>query len=1233
MFFYPDLPISRNRHDIIAAINSHSIVIVVGETGSGKTTQLPKIALEAYHKRHPNADESHQRVGCTQPRRIAAASVAKRVAEECRSPLGEFVGYQVRFEEKATADTRIKFMTDGILLAETQNDPLLRQYHTLIIDEAHERSLNIDFLLGYLKLLVERRSDLKVIISSATLDAVGFADFFTDAPILHIEGRTFPVEMHYLAPTEDEELPQHIRRALRWISDLDSKGDVLIFLPGEREIRETTELLEGQHYANTLILPLYARLGLAEQQRVFTPHKTMRRVVLATNVAETSLTIPGIIYVIDSGLARISRYSPARQIQRLQIEPISQASARQRAGRCGRVSEGICIRLYDEEDWKERPEFTDPEIRRSALAAVILRMKALGLPELTEFPLPDPPSPKLITEGYRTLRELSALDKQRQLTPLGRNLAKLPVDPRLGRMILQSQKENCVHEALILIAGLSIMDPRERPQEVAQKADNAHRRWKHEDSDFLTLLNLWHDLLRYQEKGQWKRNALRKYCRETFLNYRRVLEWSNLYDDLSRLIKDALKLPIKKLFTPEELLGRSAALHRMILSGVPRQFGLWNQDERIYEGANGQSFALFPGSALFGRKKRPQWVMGVELVETTRLWMRRCALLEPEWVEEVAPHLCEAKHAHAHWDEQQGAVYATERIVCGGLVVVDKRRVHFGRIAPDKARAIFIEEGLLGNKLRQKTPCLEHLENMELLIREREIKVRKIDQLWCQDAVLEYYQNNIPAECFTAKWFYRWYGEEQKKDTHFLLIPEKECVYSLWNEYSGEDFPDKISLGKHCLDVFYEYAPGEEDDGITLGIPLAILPEVPDWFPDWGIWGTLAERVELLFRALPKEHRLALHPMADSAHRFVAEHRHKPIEHALIESLVQFTSTYTHIPTYKDQFDLSSLPPEWQTKISILNDQKKEIGFSRNIADLKEKLAPQIRQRFERNAAQHWSATGMTQWTCDTLPESIILGNTQGYPALVDEGETVGLKIFHNALEAAREHRGACVRLARLRHGEQIAHLRKRLPLSMNAKLTLSVLGKQPNRHIEDIISLSIEGGLGKTLPRSAKSFAEAELHLRQNLFTAAQFVGECIEVLVHIQPLVQAAIDEHAHTKFGRPIAEDLSQHLDWLLRAAFLQKAGYYRLPDLVRYAQGLMTRLKRIPLQPIAKELERIQKIAPFWNTWRTALRHHPQSDTLENFGFLLEEFRLSLFSPGIPVKGKISEKRLTETWEGI
>lgn len=1232
MFRYPDLPISRRREDILQAIRENRVVIVVGETGSGKTTQLPKMACEAAGVA-PGRELSRSpgRVGCTQPRRIAAASVARRVAEECGSELGDFVGYQVRFEDRVSGETAVKFMTDGILLAETQGDPDLRQYHTIIIDEAHERSLNIDFLLGYLKLLLERRPDLKVIISSATMDAAGFADFFGGAPIVHVEGRTYPVEMHYLPPAGEEELSRHIVRAVDWLSELDERGDVLIFLPGEREIREAAEALEGRRYRGTMILPLFARLGLAEQQRVFTPHRSLRRVVLATNVAETSLTIPGIIYVIDSGLARISRYSPARQVQRLQIEEVSQASARQRAGRCGRVTEGVCVRLYGEEDFDKRPGFTDPEIRRSSLAAVLLRMKDLGLPEMADFPLPDPPSARLVTEGYRTLRELGALDRRKELTSLGRKLARVPVDPRLGRMILEAKRQNCLAEALVLVAGLSLMDPRERPSEVADKADAAHRRWKDEESDFVAMLNLWRDLSRFRERRQWRRNPLRKYCGEAFLNFRRVLEWGNLRDDLDRLVRDVFRWKVAELEEKPEARPTYAALHRMILSGVPRQFGLWNPEEKSYRGANGQSFAVFPGSGIFGRKKRPEWIMGVELVETTRLWMRRCARLAPEWVEQVAPHLCEAKHANAKWDEKQGAVYATERVVCGGLTVVDGRRVHFGRLYPAQAREIFIREGLMTGAMRSKPDFLRSLEALKKEVQSFEVKIRKPEQLWCEEAVYEFFDRRIPADCCTLDGFLKWRSQAESGNRKVLQPRREEVVYSLWNEVRPEAYPDSIRCAGEEYRVFYEYAPGEEDDGLTLCVSLDQLGNVPAWLPDWGVPGTLADRAEVLFRGLPKELRIALQPVAGAAARFAESRMGVEPDGPLNVCLTEFVRRETGRPCYPDQFMPESLPYEWRTKVCVQDARGRELGFGLDLEELRARLAPQVKRHFERQASSHWSATGMKKWTCDDLPGELQLGSLTGYPALTDEGESVGMKVFHDPSEAADSHRAGCVRLARLNHADQINHLRKRLPLSLSGKMSLTVLGGDPSRNLEDLIGLCIEGGLGKVLPRSAREFAAAELHLRQNLFSCAEFVCKGWETLVRMESDVQRAISEYGGTRHGEAIAADLRRQLDWMFRPAFLQRTGYYRYPDLLRYAEGLGVRLKRIPQQPIGRELERLDKLNVFWEPWARERAARPESLVLEEFAWLLDEYRLSLFSPGVPVKGKISEKRLQEAWE--
>ncbi|MDF1813350.1 MAG: ATP-dependent RNA helicase HrpA, partial [Verrucomicrobiales bacterium] len=883
---YPDLPVAREKDTILSAMEKHQVVVVVGDTGSGKTTQLPKMAMEFADKH----GIKRGRVGCTQPRRIAAASVAQRVAEEMKTTLGNVVGYQVRFLEKVSKDTSLKFMTDGILLAETQGDILLKQYHTIIIDEAHERSLNIDFLLGYLKRLLPKRRDLKVLISSATLDAGGFAEFFDNCPIVEVEGRTFPVEVENLPAQDREDLPRHVARAVENISEYDERGDILVFLPGEREIRECGDMLEGRQYRATDICPLFARLGLGDQQRIFSPSPGRRRIVLATNVAETSLTIPGIVYVIDSGLARVSRWNPGRQVQRLQIEPVSQASARQRKGRCGRVSEGICIRLYDEDDFQERPEFTDPEIRRSSLAGVILRMKSLGLPDITEFPFLDPPKTGNITEGYRTLREIGALNKAKELTETGRKLARIPVEPRLGKMLVTAAETGCLGPVLIIVSGLTVMDPRERPAEKKEAADKAHAQWEDEDSDFLSFLHLWNELLEFREGRKWKKNQLRKYCKQNFLNFRRVLEWDNLRRELGQLGKGQLKWRWQDFEGHHIETGEYQLIHEALLSGVPRQFGLLDTESKDYKSATGGKFAIFPGSGLFGKKK-PDWLLAFEMVDTTRLWARRVARIDPAWVENVAPHLCRSRYHSAYWNKKQGAVYAKEIVVCGGLHVIDDRRLHYGRIDPAASREIFIRDGLLGDGLIKQPAFLKRIKELKEQVHLMEQKTRRVGGLWHEDAIYEFLCSRIPEEMCTAKAFHRWMRESAHVDA---LMPElSDVILEDPDDIGVGQYPDTLEFAGEEYPLHYLHSPGDACDGVTIELALSQLHNFPDWLPSWGVWGDLEGRVMLLIRSLPKSLRVACQPVAETAVSFLeAWNGWVPTQSLYIE-LAGFLSTKT----------------------------------------------------------------------------------------------------------------------------------------------------------------------------------------------------------------------------------------------------------------------------------------------------------------------------------------------------
>lgn len=1224
---YPDLPISRRREDIITAIRQHQVVVVVGETGSGKTTQLPKMAMEL-------AGESKGKVGCTQPRRLAAASVARRVAEELKSELGGLVGYQVRFEEKISSDTRLKFMTDGILLSEIQHDPDLKQYHTLILDEVHERSLNIDFLLGYLRLLLNRRKDLRLIISSATLDAGGFAEFFDGAPIIQVKGRTYPVDIHYL-PTlnDDEELPAHVVRAVDWLNTLDDHGDVLVFLPGEREIRDVAEKLEGCNLRNTRILPLFARLGLSDQQRIFHPEKGYRHIVLATNVAETSLTIPGIIYVIDSGLARVSRYSPARQVQRLQIEPISKASARQRAGRCGRICEGVCIRLYSEEDWECRPDFTDPEIRRSALAGALLKMKDLGLPEMSEFPLPDPPSNKLVMEGYRTLREIGAFDKARQLTSIGKNLARLPIDPRLGRMLLEAQHEQALPEILVIVAGLGIMDPRERPSDVAQKADQVHAQWKDEDSDFLSLLKLWKNAWQFREGRCWQKNKLRKWCRNNFLNFNRMMEWFNLWEDLTKLVRETLKCKIAPLENEAERQASYAMIHRSILAGVPRQFGLWDIDAREYRGAGGRCFGIFPGSGLFRRKKKSEWVMGVELVDTTRLWMRRVAVLEPEWVEQVAPHLCESHYSGARWDKVQGAVYATERIVCGGLRIIDNRRVHYGRINPSHAREIMIREGLLGDGFRTKPSCIKHLEMIKDEVKQIELKLRRADQIWCEEGVFEYFDKLIPKDCYTAKAFLRWAGNIEKYNPEALQISAQEAMYEYWGKDLLHGFPDEIVYKGEEYVVYYQNDPGAEDDGVTLGVHIDQLQNMPTWLPEWGVPGHLAQRAEYLMRTLPKDLRVFLQPISQKAAYFAELQCGLQPDGPLAQKLAEYVESETGKFCSPSFFDMTRLPAELITKIWVCDDDGEELAFGTDVTELNNRLSKKISHRFNETAADIVSVTGMKEWGCGNLERTIDVAGRTGYVALVDEGESVGVRVFEDELRATESHRCGCLRLILLHHAEQLNHLRKRFPLKLEGKLSLHILGKNPSTNVDDLVNVTAELAMGHPLPRTAEQFACAEMNLRQNLFDAAHQVADIWELIAGTEHTVRNFKDTQQGIRHTERIIADLQRQLDWLLCPRFLWVHGAERLSDLKRYMQGMTERLRRIWQQPLAKELDRLDVFERVYLPWYRGLQEHIDSPYWIQYGYLLEEYRLAIFAPTISVKGRISEKRLIAAFEKL
>lgn len=1218
---YPnDLPVVEHREEILAAIRTHPVVVVVSETGSGKTTQLPKMVAEAL-------GDDGGRIGCTQPRRLAAASVSKRVAEELQVPLGDYVGYQVRFEDRTSRETRIKFMTDGILLAETQGDRDLMQYEALILDEAHERSLNIDFLLGYVKRLLDRRKDLKLIISSATLDAGAFSEFFasggTPAPVIVAPGRMFPVTEFFLPPFDDEDLSQHVARAVDYLADVEPHGDVLIFLPGEREIRECADVLDGRQYHGTEVLPLFARLGLGDQQRVFNPGNK-RRLILATNVAETSLTIPRIACVIDSGTARVSRWTPGKGVQRLQVEPVSQASARQRKGRCGRVRDGVCVRLYEEMELTERPEFTDPEIRRSSLAGVILRMKALGLPEIDEFPFLDPPAPKAIAEGYRTLREVGALDREKHLTDYGRQMARLPVDPRLGRMLIEARKEHCLAEVLPIVAALESSDPRERPAEKNREADAAHARWKDGESDFISLLRLWQDLARFRDgKGRWQRNALRKYCGPAFLNARRVMEWANVRDELADLLEREWKLKLGKI--GEDLSGAAAyaTIHKALLSGVPRQFGIWDRESKSYRSANGGFFAVFPGSGLFGLPKRFEWVMGMELVETSRLWARRVARIDPAWVEKVAPHLCKSKYGEAHWDENQGAVYGKETVICGGLPVVAGRRIHYGRVDPKAARNVFLREGIIGNGLRKRCKFLDHVAQMRGEIESIEQKLRRPGGLWSDEAVCRFYEDRIPEPINTAAAFHKWL--EHHEDT--LLLGVGDVVDEDLEDLGLDGFPDSLRHAGDEYSLYYHAKQGERDDGVTLGVHVDQLPKLPDWLPAWGVDGNLRERAETLLRSLPKDYRRACQPIGSVADGFAELWMFAPKDRSIYQALSEYAKDRTGAYVPVGEYDPSKLPPELVTKIWVCDDDAEELAMGEDVAVLKLQLADRMRVRFEAAANADVERSGLNAWDGESLPMRVETPGGPAFPALVDEGKSVGVRAFTCAAEAAESHRAGGARLLWLAHADQVAYLQKKFPLGLMAKVEMPRLGVG-GTPLEKLILLAAEGAARTTFPRSPDEFRIVTEKARGHWFEAAKVIGDSMDEIFTLLPEIQKWISKNREDRNLGEIAADLDDQLAWLFRKDFAWRSGFTIFRDYPRRLRAIRSRIGRVSSLPIVKDLEKMERLHRLWQPWFQRWSQSPDDPQHWPHGWALEEYRISLFAPDIPLLGKVSEKRLEE-----
>ncbi|MGW0517562.1 ATP-dependent RNA helicase HrpA [Crossiella sp. NPDC003009] len=1215
---YPaQLPVSQRKDEILAAVRDHQVVIVAGETGSGKTTQLPKICLEL-------GRGVQGLIGHTQPRRLAARTVAERIAEELGTSLGETVGYQVRFTDQSSTDTLVKLMTDGILLAEIQNDRTLSRYDTLIIDEAHERSLNVDFLLGYLAQLLPRRPDLKVIITSATIDPERFSRHFGDAPIVEVSGRTYPVEVRYRPIIDpDSETDDTDRDQVTAISDavdellLEGPGDILVFLSGEREIRDTADALEKRELRNTEVVPLYARLSAAEQHRVFQAH-TGRRIVLATNVAETSLTVPGIKYVIDPGTARISRYSHRTKVQRLPIEPVSQASANQRKGRCGRVSEGICIRLYSEEDFEARPEFTDPEILRTNLASVILQMTSLGLGDLAAFPFIDPPDARNITAGVQLLQELGALeaeqsDPKKRLTPLGRKLSQLPVDPRLARMVLAADELGCVREVLVITAALSIQDPRERPADKQQDADGKHARFADPNSDFLAYLKLW-EYLREQQQ-ELSSNRFRKLCKAEYLNYLRVREWQDIHSQLRQVVK---QLGI----TPNSNPAPEQQIHTALLSGLLSHIGLQEERKKEYLGARSARFAIFPGSALF--KKPPRWVMAAELVETSRLWGRIAARIEPEWVEPLAGHLVKRTHSEPHWEKKQGAVMAIERVTLYGIPLVVNRKVNYGRIDPELSRELFIRHALVEGDW-ETTHKFFHA-NRALLgeVEALEDRARRRDILVDDETLFAFYDERIGKEVVSGRHFDSWWKKTRRETPDLLTFDKQALINATAGSITEADYPDDWRQGGVTLPLTYRFEPGRRDDGVTAHIPVGVLNQVGGDGFAWHIPGLRKEIVVSLLKSLPKNLRRNFVPVPDVAEALLS--RLSVEDGNVLDAVEDVLHELTQIEVPREAWQLDQVPDHLKTTYRVVDENEKVLAEGKDLAALKRKLTAQVRKTLSK-AGNELERTGLRDWTIGTLPKTFSQEQNgftvTAYPALIDETDSVAVRMLDSAAEQRRAMWRGTRRLLLLTVPSPVKQLQR--GLSNQAKLTLS---RNPHGGVADLLVDCINAAADKLIAAGggpawdSAGFGKLRDGVRGGLQLAV------FEVVGHVEATLMAWHEVSAvlETKASLDAAAEVRKQVDALVYKGFVTATGWSRVVHLPRYLRAAKHRLEKVGENP-RRDAELQAQVDAVQRAYLELRREVPQAAAgLAKIRWMIEELRVSYFAQSLGTAYPVSDKRI-------
>jgi ATP-dependent helicase HrpA len=1290
--FPEDLPVSGRRHEIAEALQKHQVIIVSGETGSGKTTQLPKICLEL-------GRGQKGLIGHTQPRRIAASSTAKRIAQELGSPLGEHVGFKVRFADTLNKGASVKLMTDGILLAETQTDPLLKGYDTIIIDEAHERSLNIDFLLGYLKQLLPRRPDLKVIITSATIDAERFSRHFgtpeKPAPVIEVSGRLYQVEVRYrpiesdvpnkanpggnaaaianaegkgqrtAAAREKRDLMDAVVDAVDELARLGS-GDVLVFLPGEREIRDAAEALRKHHPPHVEILPLFARLSAEEQERVF-KLTNARRIVLATNVAETSLTVPGIRYVVDAGLARVKRYSYRNKVEQLQIEPIAQSAANQRAGRCGRVADGVCIRLYEEQDYLQRPKFTEPEILRSSLASVILRMKSLHLTDVETFPFIEPPLARAIADGYQLLQELGAVDEYNQLTPLGKKLAKLPLDPRVGRMILAALDNVCLNEVLIIASALSVQDPRDRPMEHQQAADEAHKKFADEKSEFLSYIKIWNWFENAIEHKKTNRQLMDN-CRSNFLSQLRLREWRDVHSQLLTIVKE-------QGWRVNETPATYENLHLALLTGLLGNIGFKSEDEpgAGYLGARGIKFHIWPGSSLL--KKPGKWIMAAELVDTTRLYARCVAQIQPEWLEKVGGHLLKKSWGEPRWEKKSAQVTASERATLYGLVVYSQRRINYGLFNPAEAREIFIRDALVGGDYETRAPFFAHNHKLIKEIENLEHKSRRLDVLVDDELIAAFYDKLIPADVVNGAGFEKWHKDATAKEPKLLYLNRDELMRHEAAGVTTDLFPKVMNVTGLELALTYHFEPGSVRDGVTMAVPLYALNQLPRERCEWLVPGMLKEKVHLLLKSLPQKLRRHCVPLPEYAAKFCER-----VQEAgtfgrgdLIDAIIADIRSQITISVLTSDFKIETLPAHHFMNFKVIDEHGRQLEMGRNLATLQAEFGSQARESFQKMAeasgpsstvaarsvvpakagthaeptgkqkpasaapapTNNISLTGLTSWTFGELPELLEIAQGKltliGFPALVDKTTHCDLEVFDDPTVAARTHRIGLRRLFSLQMKDQIKFIEKSIPGLQQMGMQFMSMGTQEELR-EQIINKALDiACLQDPLPTDAATFARRKDEGKSRLVLLVNEIARLLSQVLtefHGLPKRLQGLPQQA--------AADMQQQLQGLVNKRFLSENDYSQLAHFPRYLKAMNVRIEKLRADPArdAKLMAEWQQAAALYLRASRDKQAGKNTDPkLVEFRWMLEELRVSLFAQELRTPMPVSVKRLQKVWESM